>query len=133
MIAIGAYYQCILCSLMNPEIKNRIVLIWLGGNALHCLTTGNSICFRMLPEQELYLDAVFLLVQLPCMGVVSAFTTSDRNWNIIFAVRISLRLPCGCDNKRSAGMLRGFYLDIDLSGMLLLLHGFLTVTLRRTA
>ena len=75
VVAIGAITNVASALLMNPEIRDRIVLIWLGGNALDW---PNSMEFNMLQDvagARIVFGCGVPLVQLPCMGVVSAFTT----------------------------------------------------------
>jgi hypothetical protein len=74
--AIGAITNVASAILINPEIIDRIVIVWLGGHALHW---PDNIEFNM--SQDIAAGRVVFgcgvaLVQLPCMGVVSAFTTS---------------------------------------------------------
>jgi inosine-uridine nucleoside N-ribohydrolase len=85
VIAIGAITNVASALLLNPEIKNRVVVVWLGGHAFDWPIKKGSQDWRDLPEFNLFEDisaarVVFdcgaPLVQLPCMGVVSALTTS---------------------------------------------------------
>lgn len=76
VIAIGAITNVSSALLMNPEIKNRIVLIWLGGNALHWPHNREFNLFQDVAGARIVFGCGVPLVQLPCMGVVSAFTTS---------------------------------------------------------
>jgi inosine-uridine nucleoside N-ribohydrolase len=86
VIAIGAITNVASALLLNPEIKNKIVVIWLGGHAFDWPIKTNSKNWRDLPEFNLsediaaakvVFDCGVSLVQLPCMGVVSALNTSE--------------------------------------------------------
>jgi inosine-uridine nucleoside N-ribohydrolase len=74
--AIGAITNVASALLVNPGIRDRIVIVWLGGNAWDW---GDNAEFNM--RQDVAAARVVFgcgapLVQLPCMGVVSAFTTT---------------------------------------------------------
>ena len=76
VIAIGAITNVSSALVMNPEIKNRIVLIWLGGNAVHWPHNREFNLYQDVAGARVVFGCGVPLVQLPCMGVVSAFTTS---------------------------------------------------------
>ncbi|MDO4297335.1 MAG: nucleoside hydrolase [Lachnospiraceae bacterium] len=76
VIAIGAITNVASALLMNPEIRNRIVLIWLGGNAVHWPHNREFNLYQDVAGARIVFGCGVPLVQLPCMGVVSAFTTS---------------------------------------------------------
>lgn len=76
VIAIGAITNISSALLINPEIKNRIVLIWLGGNATHWPHNKEFNLYQDIAGARIVFGCGVPLVQLPCMGVVSAFTTS---------------------------------------------------------
>ena len=61
---------------MNPEIADRIVVVWLGGNALHWPDNMEFNCKQDVAAARIVLGSGAPLVLLPCMGVVSAFTTT---------------------------------------------------------
>jgi inosine-uridine nucleoside N-ribohydrolase len=62
--------------LLNPEIRNRIVIVWLGGNALNWPTNNEFNMTQDIAAARIVFGSKVPLVQLPCMGVVSAFSTS---------------------------------------------------------
>lgn len=75
VIGIAAITDVASALLMKPEIKDKIVVVWLGGNALDW---HNNMEFNL--RQDVAAARVLFgcgvpVVQLPCMGVVSAFTT----------------------------------------------------------
>lgn len=76
VVAIGAITNIASALLLNPEIKNRIVLIWLGGHAHNWPDTKEFNMFQDVAGARIVFGCGVPLVQLPCMGVVSSFTTS---------------------------------------------------------
>lgn len=75
VIAIGAITNVASALLMKPEIKDRIVLIWLGGNAYEWPDNKEFNLFQDVAAARVVFGCGAALVQLPCMGVVSSFTT----------------------------------------------------------
>lgn len=76
VIAIAAATNVASALLLRPEIRERIVIVWLGGEAYHY--RGN---FEFNLRQDVAAGRVLFgsgaaMVQLPCRGVVSQFTTS---------------------------------------------------------
>ena len=76
VIGIGAITNIASAILMEPEIINRIVIVWLGGNALHWTDNIEFNCSQDVAAARVVFGCGAALVQLPCMGVVSSFTTS---------------------------------------------------------
>ena len=76
VIAIGAITNVASALLMAPEIANKIVLIWLGGNAHQWPGNAEFNLRQDVVAARLVFGCGVPLVQLPCMGVVSAFTTT---------------------------------------------------------
>ena len=77
VVAIAAITDIASAILINPDIKDNIVVVWLGG---HSLTKGVSDEFNM--RQDIAAARVVFgcgvpLVQLPCQGVVSSFLTTE--------------------------------------------------------
>ena len=76
VISIGAITNIASAILLDPEIIDRIVVIWLGGHAVHWPNNKEfNLCHDVAAARIIFGCGV-PLVQLPCMGVVSAFTTS---------------------------------------------------------
>ena len=76
VVGIAAATNIASALLLNPSIRDRIVVVWLGGNA-H--TWPHNLEFNAsqdIAAARVLFDSGVPLVQLPCMGVVSAFTTS---------------------------------------------------------
>ena len=76
IIAIGAITNIASAILMKPAIIDRIVIVWLGGNALHWPDNIEFNLSQDIAAARVVFGCGVALVQLPCMGVVSAFTTS---------------------------------------------------------
>ncbi len=76
VVAIGAITNVASAIIMNPEIAERIVVVWLGG---HDKTWPNTAEFNMMQDvagARVLFGCGCPVVQLPCMGVVSAFYTT---------------------------------------------------------
>lgn len=76
VIAIGAPTNVASALLMQPALKERLVVIWLGGNALDWPTCREFNLSQDLKASQVLFDPKVRLVQVPCMGVASAFTVS---------------------------------------------------------
>jgi len=76
VIGIGAITNVASAILMQPEIINRIVIVWLGGNALHWIDNCEFNISQDVAAARVIFGCGAAVVQLPCMGVVSSFTTS---------------------------------------------------------
>jgi inosine-uridine nucleoside N-ribohydrolase len=76
VIAIGAITNVASAILMKPEIVNRIVIVWLGGHAHQWPDTAEFNMRQDVAAARVIFGCGAALVQLPCMGVVSSFTTS---------------------------------------------------------
>ena len=76
VVAIGAITNVASALLMKPEIADRIVIVWLGGNALHWPDNREFNCQQDVAAARVVFGSGAPLVLLPCMGVVSAFTTT---------------------------------------------------------
>lgn len=76
VIAIGAITNVASALLYNPAIAEKIVVVWLGGHAYHWPETGEFNMVQDIAAARVVFDSAAPLVQLPCGGVVSAFTIS---------------------------------------------------------
>ena len=76
VVAIGAITNVASALLINPEIKNRIVLVWLGGNAHHWHDNKEFNLMQDVAAARVVFGCGVPLVQLPCLGVVTEFRTS---------------------------------------------------------
>ena len=83
VIAIGAITNVASAILLDPTIIERIVVIWLGGNALHWHNTKEFNMEHDIAAARIVMGSGVPFVQLPCSGVVSEFSTSIptlRHW-----------------------------------------------------
>jgi inosine-uridine nucleoside N-ribohydrolase len=76
VISIGAITNIASALLINPEIRDRIVIIWLGGHAHFWPDTKEFNMSQDIAAARIVFGCGAALVQLPCMGVVSAFRGS---------------------------------------------------------
>lgn len=76
VVSIGAITNIASAILLNPKIINRIVIVWLGGHALHWPDTKEFNMKQDVAAARVIFNSGAAVVQLPCMGVVSAFTSS---------------------------------------------------------
>jgi len=77
VVAIGAITNVASAILMQPQMIDRIVVVWLGGTALHW---PDSLEFNLMQDvaaARVVMGCGAAFVQLPCAGVVSAFTTTQ--------------------------------------------------------
>jgi inosine-uridine nucleoside N-ribohydrolase len=78
VIAIGAITNVASALLLRPEIKDRIVIVWLGGHAHHWPENREFNLFQDVAAARIIFGCGAAVVQLPCQGVVSAFTASGQ-------------------------------------------------------
>lgn len=76
VIAIGAITNVASAILMEPSIIERIVIVWLGGHALHWPHTQEFNLRQDVPAARLIFDCGVPLVHIPCMGVTSHLLTT---------------------------------------------------------
>lgn len=73
VIAIAAITNIASALLLKPEIRERIVLIWLGGQAHWWPDNKEFNLMQDIAAARVVFGCKVPLVQLPCMGVVSEF------------------------------------------------------------
>lgn len=76
VVAIGAITNVASAILINPEIIDRMVVVWLGG---HAISWPDTVEFNMVQDiaaARIIFGCQVPLIQLPCMGVVSEFATT---------------------------------------------------------
>src|SRR5690606_28271689 len=61
---------------LQPEIASKIVVVWLGGHALHWPTTKEFNLKQDLHASRLILDCGVPLVLVPCQNVVTHLATT---------------------------------------------------------
>ena len=75
--AIGAITNVASALLMKPEIADSIVVVWLGGNALEWHDNIEFNIHQDVASARVVFASGAPLVMLPCLGVVSAFTSTE--------------------------------------------------------
>lgn len=74
--AIGAITNVASALLMAPEIIDRIVVVWLGGNALYWPHTWEFNLQQDIPAARIIFDSGVPLVQIPCQNVTTHLVTT---------------------------------------------------------
>ena len=102
VIAIGAITNVASAILINPAIRERIVVVWLGGNALHWPDNREFNLAQDVAAARILFGCGVPLVQLPCMGVVSSFTVSEPELRqYLLGKKCAVRPPRAvCDRGR---------------------------------
>lgn len=77
IVAIGAITNIASAILLNPEVAENTVVIWLGGHALHYHDTKEFNMYQDVAAARVVMQSGAPFVQLPCMGVVSGFSVSE--------------------------------------------------------
>lgn len=81
VVAIGAITNIATAILIEPKIIEKIVVVWLGGHALHWPDTNEFNLRQDLLASQLILDSGVPLVLIPCMGVTSHLHTTMSEMN----------------------------------------------------
>lgn len=76
IVALGAITNVASAMLLNPNMKENTVVVWLGGHALHMPKTDEFNMKQDIAAARVVLDSGVPLVLLPCFGVVDRFTIS---------------------------------------------------------
>lgn len=76
VVAIGAITNVASALLMADHVKENTVVVWLGGNAHTFLHNGEFNMYQDVAAAKVVMGCGVPFVQLPCAGVVSAFTVS---------------------------------------------------------
>ena len=76
VVAIGAITNVASALLMNPEMKEKVVIVWLGGHAHHWNRNGEFNLMQDVAAARIIFGCGVPFVQLPCCGVVDRFTVS---------------------------------------------------------
>ena len=74
--ASGAITNVASALLLHPEIAGRMVVVWLGGHALHYAHTREFNMKQDIASARVVFQSGVPLVLLPCRGVVDVFTLS---------------------------------------------------------
>jgi inosine-uridine nucleoside N-ribohydrolase len=78
VLAIGAITNVASAILMEPKIRDKIVVVWLGGQPLHF---KNAVEFNLMQDikaSQLMFDSGVPLVLIPCMTVASHLTVTKE-------------------------------------------------------
>jgi inosine-uridine nucleoside N-ribohydrolase len=78
IVAIGAITNVASAFIVNPDMKDKVVVVWLGGHAHHFHDTTEFNMVQDIAAARVVFNSGAPLVQLPCAGVVSAFAVSKQ-------------------------------------------------------
>jgi purine nucleosidase len=76
VVAIGAITNVASAILLEPSIIERMVVVWLGGHALHWPNTQEFNLKQDVPAAQVVFDSGVPLVHIPCAGVTSHLLTT---------------------------------------------------------
>lgn len=76
VVAIGAITNVASALIMDPSIKEKMVVVWLGGHATSWIHNREFNLFQDVAAARIIFGCGVPFVQLPCMGVVSEFRIS---------------------------------------------------------
>lgn len=76
VVTIGAITNIASAILLNPQVAENTVVVWLGGHAHHFHDTYEFNMYQDVAAARVVMGSGVPFVQLPCMGVVSSFTVS---------------------------------------------------------
>ena len=76
VLAIGAITNVASALLINPRIADNIVVVWLGGHAHHYHHNREFNLKQDIAAARVVMQSGAPFIQLPCHGVVDAFTVS---------------------------------------------------------
>ena len=76
VVAIGAITNIASAILIEPEIINKIVVVWLGGHAFHWVHTDEFNLKQDVIASQLIFNCGVPLVHIPCAGVTSHLHTT---------------------------------------------------------
>lgn len=73
IVAIGAITNVASALLLDPSLRERIMVIWLGGHAHHWADCSDFNMSQDIPAARVVFGCGVPLVQVPCLGVTSEF------------------------------------------------------------
>lgn len=76
VIGIAAATNIASALLLEPGIRDRMAVIWLGGSGFHCREMEEFNLREDISAAQVLFDSGVPLVQLPCWGVVENFSVS---------------------------------------------------------
>jgi len=77
VVAIGAITNIASALILNPAIRDRIIVVWLGGHAHHWDNTKEFNMRQDYKAARVVMGSGVRFVQLPCCGVVSEFRSTQ--------------------------------------------------------
>lgn len=83
VVAIGAITNIASALIMDPTIAENLVIVWLGGSALHRTDVEEFNMMQDYPAVRVVFGCGAPVVMFPCAGVVDVFRTSEwelRHW-----------------------------------------------------
>lgn len=81
VLAIGTITNVASALLLEPAIKDRIVVVWLGGQPLHVPRTVEFNLIQDIKAAQVVLDSEVSLILIPCMTMAPALTVSAEELN----------------------------------------------------
>lgn len=76
VVAIGAITNVASAILMEPKIKDKIAVVWLGGNAHYWPHTWEFNLMQDIHASRIIFDCGVPLIQIPCSGVTTHLMTT---------------------------------------------------------
>lgn len=76
IIAIGAITNIASAMLLNPQLRENCVVVWLGGHGYHMKSNNEFNLRQDVTAARIIFDSGIPLVHIPCSGVVDIFRTS---------------------------------------------------------
>ncbi len=76
VLALGALTNVASALLIEPRIRERMVLVWLGGNPLYWPEATEFNLSQDIPAVRTVLDSGVSFIQIPCLGVASHLATT---------------------------------------------------------
>lgn len=77
VVSIGAITNIASALIMDPSMAERVVIVWLGGNALHRTDSGEFNMQQDYSAARVVFGSGAPVVMFPCTGVVDVFRTSE--------------------------------------------------------
>ncbi len=90
VVAIGAITNVASAILMDGSIIDRIVVVWLGGHSFEWPDTKEFNMYQDVAAARVIFGCGAAAVQLPCMGVVSGFYSTEPELKALFGGKNAL-------------------------------------------
>ncbi len=102
VVAIGAITNVASAILLEPAVAENTVVVWLGGHAIHYHDTAEFNMKQDIAAARVVMGSGVPFVQLPCMGVVSAFSVSKQELEYWFFGKTPLSDYLACNTINEA-------------------------------